>query len=536
MPVPASRPEGHRTLLTLIVTAAAGVLLGLVLVFPSAGVRTRTGDGVRLRLYGEVLPAGNEAADVAISRAERHLVGWFNLELPDGAKKEFAHPELGITLDRARLRRLIRDTSSIGGGVAVADARGGTDDPVDLVVPVLLDRRRTLSVLLTLKEVLDQPALDARLDLDSRAVIPEREGRRLDVDGSLLAIEAALERGGAGAPLAFHLEPPQRRARELADVRHDVLLGYYEAPFEPSQRADDHRFNLALAASKLDGYVLMPGALFDFNATIGPRDEARGYRVAAMAAADELVDGSGSSTSQIAGTLHAAALFAGLDVVERHPPARPGAVELGLDAAVAYPTSNLRLTNAHDFPVVLRATATEGRVRAEVRGPERPHTISVVIQLDGVTPFDVIESADTALERGFRVVAQRGVPGIDLHRYRIRRDGAHAVREVSREHYPSIPQLIVVGARSPSSFEEGARMNTPASFHASTAGRPPRAATTREFIASELVVITQSSDPSRPLLQQRMGGRFAVPNWSKDIGAPAWNLPLRTPENAPLRP
>lgn len=513
MPVPAPRPEGHRTLLKLGVIAAAGVLLGLALVVPRGNDATA---GARLRLYGELLPEGPEGADVAVARAERQLTGWFNLELPDGGQRRVAPDELGVALDRARLRRMIRDTAS-GGGRTGTSAAGS--EPVDLVVPVLLDRRRAMAALLASKEALDQAALDARLDLDSRAVVPERFGRRLDVDGSLAALEAALERGAATAPLVFETERPRRSARELADVRHDVLLGCFEAPLARSARARDRDFNLALAASKLDGLVLMPDAVFDFNAAVGPRDEARGYRVAALVGAGEPVDGTGSSISQISGALHAAALFAGLDVVERHLPARPSAIDLGLDAAVTYPVASLRLKNTHSFPIVLRVIAREEKVRAEVRGRERPELISLLIQIDGMTPFDVIEAEDATLQRGTRVVAQRGVPGIDLHRYRIRRSGAHAVREVLREHYPSTPRIIHVGARSASSGASSAGTHAFASLVASTTGRPPRDPTTN----AELVIASQGDDPCRPPVQRRVKGRFGVSEWSKDIGEPAWD-------------
>jgi hypothetical protein len=223
--------------------------------------------------------------------------------------------------------------------------------------------------------------------------------------------------------------------------------------------------------------------------------------------------------------LHAAALFAGLDVVERHPPQRPGVLDIGLDAAVAYPDANLRIENPYDFPVVLRAIVTAGRLRAEVRGPERPRAISVVRMLDRAIPFAEIESADATLERGVRVVAQRGEPGIDLHRYRIRRDGAHAVREVSRDRCPPTAQLVRVGSGTAATIAKGSTTHLPNVFAASTAGRPPYAAsTTSEYLADELLVSTQSDDVDAPLLQQRIPGRFAVPGWSKDIGSPAWNL------------
>lgn len=174
-------------------------------------------------------------------------------------------------------------------------------------------------------------------------------------------------------------------------------------------------------------------------------------------------------------------------------------------------------------------------MRAEIRGPERPHTISIVRKIDRVIPFAEIESADAMLERGVRIVAQRGVAGFELHRYRIRRNGAHAVREVSRDRYPPTPQLVRIGA---SPLLSKGPLTTAAfdGLDALTAGRPRVAPSTLGFIADELVVASQTADIDAPLLEQRVAGRFAAPKWSKNIGDPALNAVPRIDTNAPSRP
>src|SRR5690606_16223983 len=122
-------------------------------------------------------------------------------------------------------------------------------------------------------------------------VQPEVIGRKLDVDGTLAAIDAALARGELSAQVQFLELPPERRASQLGDVRFDHVLGYFETRYDRSQRSQDRTYNLRLAASKLDGTVLLPGEVFDFNRVVGPRDEANGYKVATVIANGELVDG-----------------------------------------------------------------------------------------------------------------------------------------------------------------------------------------------------------------------------------------------------
>src|SRR5690606_712258 len=110
----------------------------------------------------------------------------------------------------------------------------------------------------------------------------------------------------------------------------------------------------------------------------------------------------------------------------RRPHSRPSSyIKMGLDAAVVYPTITLRLRNPFPHPVVLRETVKDGIVRAEVLGPKgQKKTVTYIRKIDGFTAFQEIEREDPKLPKGVKVLAQRGVPGFRLHRYRVVRDGA----------------------------------------------------------------------------------------------------------------
>jgi vancomycin resistance protein YoaR len=502
-PPPVHRPDGPTLMVWIGVSACLGILLGFALI-PRATDLPAAASAAGLSLYGRPLPQSGDAAEVAASWVRERSADGFELELPDGRAQRVRHSELGVEVDLASLRQLIGAARDPASSFSRRRRERGPQGNIELPVPLRLDVGRALPTLSSLKQELDREARDARLDLDHKAVIPERAGRLLDLDASLQAIEQALRDGAERTALVFQQRPPRRLASDLADVRHDTLLGFFETPYDVAPRAQDRTFNLQRVASRLDGYVLMPGDELDFNEVVGPRDEANGYRVAQVIAQGGLVDGIGGGTCQSSGTLHAAALFAGLEIVERHPNTRPSSyIKLGFDAAVAYPSLNLRLKNTYDFPVVLRQTLAAGKLRAEVRGARRPQLISIVRKIDGATPFERIERPDDALPIGMRVVTQRGVPGIKLHRYRIRRDGAHAVRETAVDRYPPTAQLIRVGVGRPSK----------------NAVRPwsPAAA---EYLADELLVLSQSAEPDAPLLEQRTPGIFGSAGWSENIGSP----------------
>jgi vancomycin resistance protein YoaR len=321
------------------------------------------------------------------------------------------------------------------------------------------------------------------MNLETRSLTPEVEGRLLDVDRTFAALDRALNRGEHSAEAVFETLKPKRVAAELANVKFTHVLGAFETRYDRSDRSRDRTFNLRLAASKLDGHVLLPGEVFDFNEVVGPRDEANGYRVATVIAEGELVDGLGGGTCQISGTLHGAVFFAGLELVERIPHTRPSSyIKMGLDATVVYPTINFRFRNGYDFPVVLHQSVKNGVVRAEVLGPERKHTVTLIRRITDVVPYEQLEREDPQLPRGVKVLSQRGVAGFAVTRYRILREGQHAVRDRWLDRYPPTPQIVRVGTG-----------DQPKDSVTATDDNHP------EYVADELLVMTQSSDPADPV-------------------------------------
>ena len=392
-------------------------------------------------LEGDELEARHEAA------ARAYLARPFTITLPGSDEKlELRKDELGVTLDRRKLGFQLDELRDPKSATRQASKRSRRAE-VKLPPPVALDVEDAFSSLYRLKYKVDRFPEDARIDIDERRIIAEQEGRWLDLHGTLARIQGALLEGRDHVEAVVWTKPPKLTEAALAEVEYDEVLGFFETRYSRSRKYEDRTYNLRLAASKFDGHVLMPGEEFDFNEVVGPRDEANGYKVATVIAQGELVDGIGGGTCQVAGTLHAAAMFAGLEILERRPHSRPSSyIKMGLDAAVVYPTITLRLRNPFPHPVVLRETVKDGIVRAEVLGPKgQKKTVTYIRKIDGFTAFQEIEREDPKLPKGVKVLAQRGVPGFRLHRYRVVRDGAFAERERWNDYYPPTAQIIRVG-------------------------------------------------------------------------------------------
>ncbi len=507
----------------LVVAVLSGLAAGFVLVprLPSPGSTPPA--PLAVTLLGRPLALDRTAGERALDRVRHYVARRFVLEIAAGERREVYLGQLGAELDKVRLSDLVHDARDPTSALFRRARAEKGNAPLALPLPVTLNRDLALPALADLKDALDRSPEDARLDLEKRKLVPEREGRLLDVDATLLSIERALEAGEPGAKIAFVARRPKRTQKELAGVKFDAVLGWFETRYDRSERYRARSYNLGIAASKLDGHVLLPGEIFDFNDVVGPRDEANGYKVAPVIAEGELVDGIGGGTCQVSGTLHGAAFFAGLEIVERYPHTRPSSyIKLGLDATVVYPTINFRVKNDFSFPVVLHETVKNGIVRAEILGPTRTRTVTMIRRVIDAIPYEEIERPDKSLPSGERVLAQRGVAGFKVRRYRIVRNGTHAVRERWDDVYPPTPQIVKVGAGD-------ARADKTAKDDAHP-----------EYLADELLVTTQGPDDDDEsegatgdrdsMWERREPGRFGTPGWTEKLGMPVWKSRRPVPE------
>lgn len=114
----------------------------------------------------------------------------------------------------------------------------------------------------------------------------------------------------------------------------------------------------------------MPGQVFSFNEKVGPRSADNGFVMAPEIQGDELVTGFGGGTCQVSSTLHAAALYGALEVLERQNHSRPSSYTMpGMDATVAYPIVDLKIKNSLPFPVMIHAFLPKPTaIRVEILG------------------------------------------------------------------------------------------------------------------------------------------------------------------------
>jgi len=460
---------------------------------------------VPLEIAGIRVPRdGRTPREVALALARRYLAEKVTITGRDFSL-ERTRQELGARVELARLERIVTEARTPGSPLLRAHAEEG-GGALRLPMPAHLDDRAVTRALLQLKQDYDRRALDARIDLSTGKVLPEAYGRRLQLYETLEALDGAVRSGVRRIPVAREALAPRLFARQLHGVDVDSVIGFFETRFATDEEHRDRAYNLRVAAGKLNGHIILPGETFSFNAAVGERSEVQGFRTAKVIAAGELVDGLGGGTCQIASTLHAAAYFAGLDVVDRRPHSRPSwYIKMGLDATVVYPNIDLKLRNPFDVPVVLRFATTGGTARAEILGPQRDRSVTFVRHIDEVVPFTERVVEDATLPRGARILKQRGIDGYAIRRYRVLRRGAVAVRETATDTYPPTIQIWRVGT--------GAAASDPAAL--------PENDPHPEYLADEFLWLTQGPEVRTPtgFIEVKRPGRTGVPRGTRGATA-----------------
>lgn len=247
---------------------------------------------------------------------------------------------------------------------------------------------------------------------------------------------------------------PQGAAAEPGAARDErVELGRFSTTYATDAEHKPRASNVEIAAEAIDGKLLAPNAVLSFNEAVGERTAAFGFAKSVVIRNGMLAEGMGGGTCQVASTLHAAALLAGLEVVTRAPHSRPsGYIRMGLDATVAYPSIDLKLRNPLPSSVIVHARARRGSldISIDTSGGAKP-AVSLSSEIIERLPFErVVERDRTVHDENVHVKAF-GIPGYRVRRVREVRDAAGQVRrDVRIDLYP--PTSFVV--RIAPSFEE----------------------------------------------------------------------------------
>jgi len=145
--------------------------------------------------------------------------------------------------------------------------------------------------------------------------------------------------------------------------------------------------NLRIASKAISGKIIGVGKTFSFNAVVGPRTRAKGYKDAAVFTGSNSVEDSvGGGICQVASTMFNCALKANVKITERHQHSqRVSYVPLGRDAAIYGTAQNFKWTNNTKYPIKIVMTVKNGVITCKFYTCEKakPPKVSLKVKQNG---------------------------------------------------------------------------------------------------------------------------------------------------------
>ncbi len=225
----------------------------------------------------------------------------------------------------------------------------------------------------SLSEQIDIPVQDALFHFANNKVTsfkPSKDGRALNMDEARERIKEAFYTAARTDQqrliilLPVDTVHPSIATNNSNSFGIKELIGEGYSEFEGSIPGRIH--NVALAASRVNGILIKPGATFSFDDAVGDITAATGYESAYIIKDGHTVLGDGGGVCQVSTTLFRAALNAGLPIVERHAHDyrvhyyEEGGFPAGLDATVYSPSVDLKFKNDTPNYILIQAkTDTE---------------------------------------------------------------------------------------------------------------------------------------------------------------------------------
>ena len=180
-------------------------------------------------------------------------------------------------------------------------------------------------------------------------------------DGVKIDTHKLFERALSSKGKAFRLTLPLTvdKAVTVAELKKNtVVKSTFTTTYANSSA--NRCYNISKAAETLNGTTVGVGETFSFNAVVGDRTEARGYKLSKVIQDGNYTEGVGGGVCQVSTTLYNALLLAGFIPKAVQHSLISSYVKAGFDAMVSYGSADLTFTNDTDHPIYIAAT-TQGK-------------------------------------------------------------------------------------------------------------------------------------------------------------------------------
>ncbi len=258
---------------------------------------------------------------------------------------------------------------------------------------VQADPAKVTATLNALATKINRKAVDASFLVSKKnkvvGVIAGKDGRALDVPGSVVLIQGLLDQRSAGLASSSSLTPAiatmsPKLSTSAATSAAPLMraISSWTTYYAPGAH-NGNSANITVPGMAIDGTIVAPGAKFDFWQTVGVVSLAKGYKLGGAIINGHSVEGKtiGGGICSTSTTLFNAALRAGLLMgaranhyyyISRYPK--------GLDATVwedGGAVQNMTFTNDTPYPILIRTYAKPGIIRFTLYSVPTGRTVSI---------------------------------------------------------------------------------------------------------------------------------------------------------------
>ena len=320
-----------------------------------------------------------------------------------------------------------------------------TSDNKNIEIPVQNATAKDIDIEKIHAEIYKEPK-DAYYTTEPFCVYPHEIG--VDFAISIEEAKELLKENKESYSIELSFTTPNVTTNQIGSEAFPDLLGEYSTTYSSSNV--NRSTNIALASSKVDGTVLMPGETFSYNATVGKRTPQAGFKPAAVYSGGQVTTDYGGGICQVSSTLYNAVLLSNLEIVERYNHGfNPGYVPAGRDATVSWGSPDFKFKNTRSYPIRVECTGTGGRIIAQIFGLKEANEYEVEIEsyVTSYIPYKTVEQIDSRLDTGETRVIESGSNGCRSVCYRILSQNGEVVSKdlLSSDTYNPHNRVIAVG-------------------------------------------------------------------------------------------
>lgn len=252
----------------------------------------------------------------------------------------------------------------------------------NIPLTITYDQNKLAIILQQISKEINTAPVSAYIYPNGQAVttVKGKIGKVVDKDNFSEIVAAAIEKQVYPQTLSVPINEtePMITTNTLKSI--DTILSIYTTHFTAGDI--NRNTNIALAAKNLSGTLVLPGTIFSFNETVGPRLAAVGYRNAPVIVSGKVVPGIGGGVCQVSSTLYDAILLAGLTPVERTGHYSPVSyIPRAFDATVADGLIDFKFRNDFKHPIYIYTNTEKNTLSIYIMGSSDDKAIASSISL-----------------------------------------------------------------------------------------------------------------------------------------------------------